>query len=284
MRGHLANHVLPYFEGKRLAQITSRQIEDWILKLRRERLSAPSINHALRCLKVMLKEATRHGIIARDPSAFITGLSEHQAERGILTVEEVRRLFDEKAIGEVWGGDRKQYTLNLLAASTGLRMGELQALPVGGVYASYVNVSQSWERRDGIKQGTKTGPERVVPLPAVTARHLRELIEGSPYQKPADLVFYQRDRQTPLSPRAILDGFYAALDAIKIDEKKRQARRITFHSHRHFLNTALRSARVPDALVQRVTGHATQEMTEHYSHFALEDFRDVMKVQERLLG
>ncbi|MGO9409763.1 MAG: tyrosine-type recombinase/integrase [Spirochaetia bacterium] len=243
-----------------------------------------SINHALRCLKVMLKEATRHGIIARDPSAFITGLSEHQAERGILTGEEVRRLFDEKEIFKVWGGDRKHYTLNLLAASTGLRMGELQALPVGGVYESYVNVSQSWERRDGIKQGTKTGPERVVPLPAVTARHLRELIEGSPYQKPADLVFYGRDRKTPLSPRAIMDGFYAALDAIEIGEKERQTRRVTFHSHRHFLNTALRSAKVPDALVQRVTGHATQEMTEHYSHFALEDFRDVMKVQERLLG
>jgi integrase len=118
----------------------------------------------------------------------------------------------------------------------------------------------------------------------VTARHLRELIEGSPYQKSADLVFCGRDRKTPLSPRFILDGFYTALAAIGIDETERQERRITFHSHRHFLNTALRSARVPDALVQRVTGHATQEMTEHYSHFALEDFRDVMKVQERLLG
>lgn len=64
-----------------------------------------------------------------------------------------------------------------------------------------------------------------------------------------------------------------------IDEKQR----IAFHSHRHFLNTALRVARVPDPLVQRVTGHATQEMTEHYSHFALEDFRDVVKVQERIL-
>ncbi len=97
-------------------------------------------------------------------------------------------------------------------------------------------------------------------------------------------MFYGRDRKTPLSPRFILDGFYSALDQIDIDEDQRQARRITFHSHRHFLNTALRSARVADPLVQRVTGHATQEMTEHYSHFALEDFRDVMKVQERLLG
>jgi integrase len=64
-----------------------------------------------------------------------------------------------------------------------------------------------------------------------------------------------------------------------IDEEQK----ITFQSHRHFRNTALRAVRVPDPLVQRVTGHATQEMTEHYSHFAREDFRDVVKVQERIL-
>lgn len=284
MRGHLANHVLPYFEDKRLAQITTQQIESWLLTMRKEKLSPATINHALRCLKIILKEAARHGAIARDPSTFITGLAERQAERGILNGAEIRALFDEKKLGKVWGGDRKHYTLNLLAASTGMRMGELQALPVGAVHENYIAVYQSWERREGIKQGTKTGPGRPVPLPSVTARYLHELIASSPYQESDDLVFYGKDRKTPLSPRLILNGFYGALDQIDIDEDKRQERRITFHSHRHFLNTALRVARVPDHLVQRVTGHATQEMTEHYSHFALEDFRDVMKVQERLLG
>jgi hypothetical protein len=41
---------------------------------------------------------------------------------------------------------------------------------------------------------------------------------------------------------------------------------------------------VPDALVQRVTGHRTQEMTEHYSHFALEDFGDVVNAQKKVFG
>ena len=169
MRGHLANHVLPYFEDKRLAQITSRQIEDWILKLRKERLSPATINHALRCLKVMLKEAARHGIIARDPSAFITGLAEQASRaRHPHRRRDTARCSTRRQIGKVWGGDRKHYTLNLLAASTGMRMGELQALPVGAVHENYVDVSQSWERRDGIKQGTKTGPGRLVP---VAGRH-----------------------------------------------------------------------------------------------------------------
>ena len=82
----------------------------------------------------------------------------------------------------------------------------------------------------------------------------------------------------------ILSAFYTALGKIDITEEERQERRITFHSHRHFLNTVLRSARIPDPLVQRVTGHRTQEMTEHYSHFALEDFGDVVKVLEKVFG
>ena len=51
-----------------------------------------------------------------------------------------------------------------------------------------------------------------------------------------------------------------------------------------FLNTALRTARVPDPLVQCVTDQRTQEMTEHYSHLALEDFDDVVNVQEKVFG
>ena len=47
---------------------------------------------------------------------------------------------------------------------------------------------------------------------------------------------------------------------------------------------ALLAARVPDPLVRRVTGRHTQEMTERYSHFALEDFVYVVKVQDKVFG
>jgi integrase len=284
MRGHLENHLLPYFRDHKITQITPRQIERWLLALRRGKLSPSTINHALRCLKIMLKEAARQGVVARDPSAFITGLAERPAERGILTGWEIRALFDEKRFAKVWAGDRKHFALNLTAASTGLRMGELQALAVGAVQPDYLSVTQSWERRTGLKEGTKTGAGRIVPLPKRTSAQLAALIESSPHQEPTDLVFYGADRHTPLSPRMILDGLYGALERIGITGEEREDRRITFHSHRHFLNTLLRTARVPDPLVQRVTGHRTQEMTEHYSHFALEDFSEVVKVQERVFG
>lgn len=179
-------------------------------------------------------EATirRHFIFSGYAEGWWTGGHEYihsRVARGNLTGQEIRALFDEKRFEKVWAGDGKHFTLNLTAASTGLRMGELQALAVGSVQLDYLAVSQSWERRTGLKEGTKTGAGRMVPLPKRTSAQLAAFIESSPCQEPADLVFYSKDRSTPHSPR----------------------------------NMLLRAARVPDPLVHRVTGHRTQEMTEH---------------------
>ncbi len=284
MQGYLKNHVLPYFRDRRLGAISPRQIEDWLLKLRGEgKLSAASINHALRCLKIMLREAARVGLIARDPSAFIGGFAQEAPERGILTGPELVALFADRTIQKVWDGDRLHYTLNMVAASTGLRMGELQALSVGAVRPGHLSVTRAWERRGGLREGTKTGRGRIVPVPSKVSAALNELIAASPFREPDDLVFHNgEDRKTPVDQHDILRVFYRALERIGIEPEQRGARRLVFHSYRHGLNTLLRAAKVSDALVQRVTGHRTDAMTEHYSHFALADFADVAKVQERL--
>jgi hypothetical protein len=49
MKGHLQNHVLPQFKDKLITQITPLQVEEWLLSLRRKKLSPSTINHALRC-------------------------------------------------------------------------------------------------------------------------------------------------------------------------------------------------------------------------------------------
>ena len=69
---------------------------------------------------------------------------------------------------------------------------------------------------------------------------------------------------------------------IGITEKIRQTRNITFHSHRHFLNSLLINANIPVQKIQSITGHLTAEMTQHYYH--LDDMQDVQKVQERVFG
>lgn len=78
----------------------------------------------------MLKEAVRRGVFPSDPSALIKELAAQPATRGILSADELHQLFDENRIEQVWAGDEKHFTQNMLAASTGLRMGEIQGLLV----------------------------------------------------------------------------------------------------------------------------------------------------------
>jgi integrase len=146
MRTYLTLHILPYFGNKKLQNITPKMIEDWIMKLREkpgktgDPLSHTTVNHCLTCLKIMLKEAVRLDYIYKSPAASITQLRESPKEKSILTVDEVMELFREDEIDRIWEGDIRHYTINILAASTGMRMGEIQALMRQFVHDNYIGV------------------------------------------------------------------------------------------------------------------------------------------------
>ena len=51
-----------------------------------------------------------------------------------------------------------------------------------------------------------------------------------------------------------------------------------------FCNTYFRDAGVPDSKIREVTRHETAEMTEHYTSFNLDSFKEVIQAQDSLLG
>ncbi|MCX7039201.1 MAG: hypothetical protein NT005_08735, partial [Spirochaetes bacterium] len=94
-RANLRLHVMPVFGEVKLADITPRMIEEWVLGWYEKKISAPaSINRALGTLKVMLKEAVRLGYLNGNPAAAVGELKETPAERGTLTLVEMLLLFD----------------------------------------------------------------------------------------------------------------------------------------------------------------------------------------------
>src|SRR5258706_550182 len=77
--------------------------------------------------------------------------------RGILTPDELRLLFGPGAFEKAWNRDPKHYALNILAASTGLRLGECQALQIQYLHPEYIEVRHSWNDTHGLsapKSGT----------------------------------------------------------------------------------------------------------------------------------
>ena len=284
MRGYLQNHILPYFGDTKLQKISSNMIEKWLMDLREKPgkrgiiLSPTTVNRCLTCFKIMLKEAVRLEYLHKSPAVGIKQLRERPERRSILTIDEARALIQDDNISQVWDGDLRHFTLNLLAASTGMRMGEIQALLIQNVHDEYISIFYSWDRRYGLKE-PKWGSEREIPIPLRTAAHLSELIAISPYQEPDDFVFFGSDGKTPIGDKSISRALYKALERIGISQEMRKERYITFHSWRHFYNSLMRG-KIHDAKLRRLTGHKTLEMTERYTHFELEDFQDVMKVQE----
>jgi integrase len=76
----------------------------------------------------------------------------------------------------------------------------------------------------------------------------------------------------------ILKALYGAFKKIGISLEERKERNITFHSWRHFYNSLMRG-KIHDSKLRRLTGHKTLEMTEHYTHFNIDAYRDVLRIQ-----
>jgi len=220
----ISNYLIEEFGDLKLSKIDSEIIEEYTQELVVEGKAPSTINKILLALRVMLQQAYKKKYLQKLP--IIEMLPNKYKERGILTVEEVKRLFASE-----WK-DIRYYTINLLAATTGMRVGEIRALQRKSVFDGYLEVSVSWEKGHGLK-GTKTGRSRYIPLPSKTFEALNKVMTLTPYTEPDDFIFYGRKREAPLDHRIIERTFYKALEDIGIDENQRKERSICFHSWRH---------------------------------------------------
>jgi integrase len=201
-------------------------------------------------------------------------LAEAEKTREILNRDEVRELF----CGE-WSDkwdDYTYYVMNKLAACTGMRIGELLGLRGEFVFDNYINVCGQWTRYG--YGDTKTHKSRLVPLPHIVRQDLAPLLEknGTGY------VFSADGGAAPVKRLDAVHSLASALSEIKISSAEQKRRGLTFHAWRHFFNTTLRMANVSDSKVKSVTGHLTDGMTEHYTHYNNLEFIEVQEVQNNL--
>lgn len=288
-RSYLQNHILPFFKDYKLSKINTVLIESkWVqhLKVKKTRFGAPlsirTINHCIRTLKTMLSEAVRRDLLPKNPASQVGLLKEFPKARGILSDSEVLCLLDIRNISWIWDDDFKHLALNHLAAITGMRMGEIQALKIKNVFQRDVVVEHSWDRSYGIK-GTKGGSVRSVPISDKTSEVLHRLIDLHPQPETESFLFWGATAGQPLYHTSISLRFYRALERIGIEEDGRKKRNIVFHSWRHFLNSLLRRKRIMDATVMAVTGHKSLAMTENYTHPGSDEMDAVRQLQQSFL-
>ena len=162
--GNCRKHIIPVFGDKHLKDITPGEIEDWLIDLTEGTKDKPGVsnktaNNNLNTLKVMFKTARKWGLIVNNPALEIEPLEKKLKDRGILTPPEVKKLLNPETVKQVWNNQIIVFAANFIAASTGMRQGEILALRNENIHDGYIEVSQSYERNYGLK-GTKTGKTR----------------------------------------------------------------------------------------------------------------------------
>ena len=161
----LNNHLLPRLGSMCLSHINRAVIRELRNDLFNEGYSGNTINKILYALRAILETAEDQALIQFIPK--IDRAADNPKQKGILTIEEVKKLFSIQWISEPTHchPPRNQfmgYAGNLLACSAGLRTGELQALTLSDIHLdeSYIFVRRSWDKHFGLNETTKTGRTR----------------------------------------------------------------------------------------------------------------------------
>ncbi len=272
----LNTHVIPAMGDKSLSDIDRRYLKDYRNTLHGKGYAGSTINHILSCIKTILEYAEEEGLISGLPK--IERASDRVVKpRGILTPEEMRDLFNAQ-----WD-DHRAYVMSMLAAASGLRMGECLALRHADLKDGYICIEKTWDHISRkVINSTKTGRARTIIIPRRVQYELERLITLNPFPggDGERFIFFGKTLDAPLDGKSILKYFKRALRSIGITEPIRQERVIVWHSFRHFFNSLLLNEKIPVAKVQQLTGHLSDEMTENYYH--LDDLHDIRDIQERL--
>lgn len=287
-RGHadrsrrvLVDEILPQHGRYRIDQISPLMCEDLLAAWSAAGLANKTLNNWASVYRVVMAEAARLGVVPVSPWAEVKGYRPDKGGKGVLTVDEFRALMHPASLDARWT-TREAYEVNLLAALTGLRLGECLALHPADVFADHIVVSASWDMVYGEgPQKTKRGTDQI-PVPGYLGKLL--VARAALCKRPEDYIFaISDDRKRPMAKLTVERALYAALASIGITPEERKARRVSFHSWRAFANTFFRASGVPDSKVRAITRHETEAMTEHYSAFRLEDFREVAEAQAALV-
>ncbi|HUX37413.1 MAG TPA: tyrosine-type recombinase/integrase [Rectinemataceae bacterium] len=264
--------------GLTLADLTRARIKVILVGLSESGLAAATVNKAFACLATPLGWAARNDLIPEDPSEGIPTFTAPARKKGILTGEELSSL-----VGLAWPDSRARAAF-LVAATTGMRLGEIMALQGRDIGEDRLFIRHSWNDDDRLKC-PKNGEEREAPLLPEVRAALLALLAENPHGTGADtFVIFGAQADRPLDGQAVSRYFNLALEAIGISDKARQGRGLSFHSLRHGYAKAM-ADRLDTARAMKATGHLSAAMLAHYAdHRSAEDLAAVAGAQADAFG
>jgi integrase len=249
-------------DDTRLSTITTEQVDGLRERLLREgKLSRRTVQKLMVMLYGICKRAKRKKWIATNPCEDAERVKlTRSGHFNVLSVEEVHQVVSK-------ADDAQAAALYVVAAMTGLRLGELRALKWRDVeFASRtIHVRENFTHD---RLGTpKSGKVRSVPMADQVAVALDGLSKRENFAQPGDLVFpnpYGRY----LDDGEVREGFYGGLKRAKLGHKREGGNPIVFHDLRHTFGTLCAASGIPVGDIQAYMGHSDVKTTQIYMHYA----------------
>jgi len=248
-------HIEPYIGSKRLNEIKKRDLKQFLAEIKNKKLSTSRNQLILSVLSNIFEDAVEDDFVNMNPCQKMRKYCENSAQKdvGPLTAAEVQEMLENATQAEF-----DLYTAYLLAARTGLRLGELLALEWSDVDfdSKTIQVSKSYDYHLKKTGPTKNKKPRTVSLTPVCIEALRKL---RTQRKVASIsgVILTGEKGKRLNYRTL-----------ELKLKDIAPRPIRFHDLRHTYAT-LRIAKGDNIVdMSKQLGHSKVSMTlDRYSHW-----------------
>lgn len=239
------------------------------------KLAAGTRNAIMLVGKTALAWAFGKDLIDRDVTKGIPTITGEKEDRGILSLEEAKRLF-----AMPWA-DQRMFLANLTAAATGMRASEIAALSAKCFGTATIQVSHGYVEQQGLGP-VKNRDRRIIKVDPRLILELRQLAHRNPTQ--SGFVFWDENRaEAPVDAR----GFNLALREMLItlrSEDGRQdgmgtsaansywdERNVDFHAWRHFAITYASRSDASKKALMRASGHKTEKIFDNYSNHQIDN-------------
>ena len=255
-------HLVPFFGGRSVDDVTPVEVEAFIRAQLRRGLARKTVDHHLGLLSALYRYAVRRGYALLNPVELCDRPRQVKVDADVryLTIEELEALLRAVPAGDSLG--RMERVLYLTAAMTGMRRGECVALRWRDVdwTAGLIRVRRSFS--DGEFGPPKSRrSSRAVPMADRVASELDRLHQESPFQDDEDLVFCHPELGTVYDPSKMRKRFVEAAERAEL-------RPVRFHDLRHTFGTQMAAAGAPLRAIQEWMGHSDYRTTSIYADYA----------------
>ena len=257
-----------------LREVTPTDIRSWRDALKRKGLAAPTVNHAIKILRMPFKAAHDAGYIEINPctknSVRPVKDEARNVEKDVFTPEQLSALI-RAAKTDDWKG------AILCGAYTGLRLRDVADLQWGAI---------DWQQQKITVTTRKTRKDVTVPIHPQFVLWLETQTRGIAKAP----VFPTLAGKSGSGKSGLSMAFKRIMERANIRGRLlreangagRSQSSLSFHSLRHTFNAALANAGVPVEIRQELTGHASAEMNAIYTHHELEPLRAAIAVIPRI--